>query len=291
MIFTHKKRRYTENDLMLQGEARGIPEDEIRLRITYLKQWGLTELKPWFFIKKLVYIPYKGKLWLANQLGKSVGLTPGGFLKRLKRCPYHTLMAQTVAPKHTAKKYQIEGEWLSLQEIWERSDVDCKETLRYRVRVGSRTWEEINTPPWTFEMSSKNRRGKASHLRKDAVLKHIGVLQSEVFGIMKRNGWWPDFEECETDEEMDAARSKFPVAENLLAIHGEVSEAYEAARRDLDARDIHIPAHSAFSVELADIVIATLNLAEASGVELGQVILDKMNSLRKRGYRHGNKRF
>ena len=59
----------------------------------------------------------------------------------------------------------------------------------------------------------------------------------------------------------------------LALIHSEISEALEGYRKDL--WDDHLPNHKMAEVELADAVIRIFDLAERSGFDIGNAILEK----------------
>lgn len=102
-----------------------------------------------------------------------------------------------------------------------------------------------------------------------------------------------------------AAKSRgFHSAENniwkmLGNIHGEVSEAWEEARKpDFDPAKTYfskgyvdgIDKPEGLPAELADIVIRVADTAGALGIDLERAILDKMEFNETRPFRHGNKR-
>lgn len=72
------------------------------------------------------------------------------------------------------------------------------------------------------------------------------------------------------------------ILSKLALIHSEVSEALEEAREE------H-PSLEAFGEELADVVIRTMDLAVACGVDLGDTILSKMARNEARPHRHGKR--
>lgn len=96
-------------------------------------------------------------------------------------------------------------------------------------------------------------------------------LQSEVYGVAKKNGF----------HEHDHEQLYVPVA--LALISSEVSEALEAHRNCAASVDL--------AYELADIVIRTMDLAAALGIDLGQLIITKHERNKTRPFRHGNKRY
>jgi NTP pyrophosphatase (non-canonical NTP hydrolase) len=72
------------------------------------------------------------------------------------------------------------------------------------------------------------------------------------------------------------------VPTKLALISSEVSEALEAHR---EKNDDHI------GEELADVVIRTMDLAEALGINLIKKMLDKQAKNEARAFKHGNKRY
>ena len=83
----------------------------------------------------------------------------------------------------------------------------------------------------------------------------------------------------------------------LVMIHSEVSEALEEYRNAEEGDDLAAVYYTAsskkpegFGVELADIVIRVLDLAEMVGADLTDLILAKMEYNESRPYRHGGKR-
>jgi len=94
---------------------------------------------------------------------------------------------------------------------------------------------------------------------------NLPQLQREIHDNAKAHGWW------ETPR---------PVPEILCLIHAEVSEALEAYR---DGNLLML------NEEMADIVIRTMDAAEAWGVDLLAEILRKHEKNKRRPYRHGGK--
>ena len=85
-------------------------------------------------------------------------------------------------------------------------------------------------------------------------------------------GWWDNIETGEP-----ANRNVF---ELLALIHSELSEALEAARKDLN--DDHLPNRKGIEVELADAVIRIFDLAGAMNLDLGGALIEKLQYNRSR---------
>lgn len=80
------------------------------------------------------------------------------------------------------------------------------------------------------------------------------------------------------------------IAKALLLIHSEVSEATELTRAQAfhpTAYNTSLTRPSKFGSELADIVIRTCELAERCGIDLDQMVKEKMAWNKDRPYKHG----
>ena len=82
--------------------------------------------------------------------------------------------------------------------------------------------------------------------------------------LAKESGWWTDL----------LPPSQGTVAEKLLLIHSEVSEATEGFRKDL--MDDKLPHRKMVEVELADALIRICDLAGAMGLDLGGAVAEKL---------------
>ena len=82
------------------------------------------------------------------------------------------------------------------------------------------------------------------------------------------------------------------IAAKLALIHSEVSEALEALRDgDLALRiDLERGKPEGLESELADVLIRTLDLAEALGMDMGKTMSVKMAYNEGRPYKHGNRK-
>ena len=107
-------------------------------------------------------------------------------------------------------------------------------------------------------------------------------IQKAVWRTAEEHGWHGD-------------NDSVPV--KLVMIHSEVSEALEEYRNtppECEISDLYYSVDSdkpeGFGIELADIVIRVLDLAEMLGMDLTDLILTKMEYNESRPYRHGGKR-
>lgn len=105
------------------------------------------------------------------------------------------------------------------------------------------------------------------------IVQALAKLQEAVHQIAVDKGWW------------DRPRL-FP--EVVALMHSELSEALEAYRTD--AMSDKLPEVHGQDEELADCIIRILDYCGARGVDIGQVILDKIEYNLSRAYRHGNKK-
>lgn len=106
----------------------------------------------------------------------------------------------------------------------------------------------------------------------------IRALQRAIHVEATEKGWWDD----------PAGVDKTLIC--LALIHSEVSEGLEAIREDLP--DVGINAEGepvGLAFELADVVMRTLDLAEARGIDLVEAIKKKRAYNRTRPHRHGGK--
>ncbi|MDF2790826.1 MAG: MazG nucleotide pyrophosphohydrolase domain protein [Neobacillus sp.] len=96
----------------------------------------------------------------------------------------------------------------------------------------------------------------------------INQLCKEAFETAKSKGWHDEQREMGT---------------RLALIHGEVSEAMEADRRNEGKERV--------TEELADVVIRIFDLCGEEGFDLENSILRKMEYNKTRPYKHGGKKY
>ena len=92
----------------------------------------------------------------------------------------------------------------------------------------------------------------------DASVTHLNYIARQIHGMSLAK--WGGNDERE-------------VGTLLALIHSEISEALEGFRKDL--WDDHLPNRKMAEVELADAVIRIFDLAERSGFDIGNAILEK----------------
>jgi NTP pyrophosphatase (non-canonical NTP hydrolase) len=100
-----------------------------------------------------------------------------------------------------------------------------------------------------------------------ATITSVDVLVKACHARAYNNGWWNDPKTGEYKPR--------PVPELLCLIHSEVSEALEGYRKDLN--DDHLPQHKMLDTELADALIRICDAAGGLGIDLAQIVVDKLN--------------
>jgi NTP pyrophosphatase (non-canonical NTP hydrolase) len=109
---------------------------------------------------------------------------------------------------------------------------------------------------------------KTEDIYQEVLKQYVNYTVGYCNGLAKEAGWWsnPDGSPIEIDENI--------ISKKLLLIHSEISEAVEGLRKDL--MDDHLPNRKMFEVELADTLIRLLDLAGATGIDLGGAMVDKL---------------
>lgn len=107
----------------------------------------------------------------------------------------------------------------------------------------------------------------------------IQEWQHEIHALAVEKGWYPNGEQR-------------PAAEHLANLHAEVSEAWEEYRKGHPLDHIYFREDGkpeGFPVEIADVVIRCLDMADAIGIDLARVIRMKHIFNKTRPFRHGGK--
>ena len=100
------------------------------------------------------------------------------------------------------------------------------------------------------------------------------LLQEKIHANAIRHGFWSEDQPS--------------IPEKLALIHSEVSEALEEYRnQNMEVYAGENGKPEGFPIELADVVIRCLDLAEWLGIEMETVINFKMAFNKQRGYLHG----
>lgn len=110
-------------------------------------------------------------------------------------------------------------------------------------------------------------------------LKALKAIQGICHENSYEAGWWHSQNSKKPVDQAFNLRLRNPYgllvgATKISLIHSEISEALEGFRKD--KKDEHLPQHPSVGVELADAIIRILDLAGAMGLDLPQMLADKI---------------
>ena len=113
--------------------------------------------------------------------------------------------------------------------------------------------------------------------------KSLGEWAKEFHEVSKSKGFWDPY----PTRELRIAS----IPEKLCLIHSEVSEALEDYRKGLDpsARTYEGKKLCGFGSELADVLIRTLELCEALGIDIQSIVEEKNEYNKTRPFKNGGK--
>ena len=78
--------------------------------------------------------------------------------------------------------------------------------------------------------------------------------------------------------------------EKIALMHGELSEALEAYRKDITVSE-HIPEFTGMEEEFADTIIRIMSFAKKNNLRVAEAILTKQDFNNARPFKHGGKKF
>lgn len=107
---------------------------------------------------------------------------------------------------------------------------------------------------------------------------NINEIATMVHELAVEKGWW------DTSADID---------DKLMNLHAEISEAWEEHRNGHDIQEVYLREDGkpeGIPIELADLIIRTLDMCAAYGIDIEKAILLKHEYNKTRPYRHGGKR-
>lgn len=130
------------------------------------------------------------------------------------------------------------------------------------------------TDSWTEEQMIEAMRVDVE----ERFISSADTLSGLIFKDNVDRGWW------------DMGVENRNKAEMLMLMVTELAEACEALRKP-HLKDEHLPDEDAVGLELADTVIRIMDYCGAYNIDLGDLIVKKLDYNRTRAYKHGNKKF
>lgn len=137
-------------------------------------------------------------------------------------------------------------------------------------------------------MTTTKKKAKSARRRAQRTAASLNAWAEAFHKNSVKHGFW--------DKYPDLASRISSIPEKIALIHSEASEALEDYRNfgeHLDFRTLHYDTSMkpiGFASELADIVIRTMELANALGIDIGRAIAEKHAYNKTRPFKHGGKK-
>jgi predicted lipase len=122
-------------------------------------------------------------------------------------------------------------------------------------------------------------KNKCSHL-----IEAVKTAQTLIHKTARANHQWPEFEGVDSseDRDMETAREKIDFNYKIRLIKFNLHRAIDSKRETIPEQNTDFPQFSDFGINLADAVMGVMDLAEAYGIPLGDIIMAKIGFSRKK---------